>query len=218
MARNKHPEQTYNLILDTASYLFFQKGYDKTSLQDIINQTKLSKGAIYHHFTSKEEIFIKICERIGKENVRILTAIRDDSDLNGQQKLREIFRASVLAIDNQETVFKIMPYLIDSPKFLAIQLKSLFESTVPDFIKPILDEGNADGSLHCENTAELAQAVMLLSDLWLHPMLMPTTEDEMKAKCSVFKLITSSIGLDFLDDEVTDAYVSFCKKFNCSGK
>ena len=46
MARNKHPEQTVKLILDTASALFFQKGYDKTTLQDIIAATKLSKGAI----------------------------------------------------------------------------------------------------------------------------------------------------------------------------
>ncbi|MCI9268060.1 MAG: helix-turn-helix transcriptional regulator, partial [Lawsonibacter sp.] len=53
MARNKHPEQTVQLILDTASTLFLQKGYDKTTLQDIIDATKLSKGAIYHHFASK---------------------------------------------------------------------------------------------------------------------------------------------------------------------
>ena len=50
MARNKHPEQTVQLILDTASTLFLQKGYDKTTLQDIIDATKLSKGAIYNHF------------------------------------------------------------------------------------------------------------------------------------------------------------------------
>ena len=37
MARNKHPEQTVTHILDTAAALFFQKGYDKTTLQDIIN-------------------------------------------------------------------------------------------------------------------------------------------------------------------------------------
>src|SRR5699024_5951446 len=57
MARNKYPEETVKLILDVATHLFFEKGYDATSLQDIINETKLSKGAIYHHFSSKEEIF-----------------------------------------------------------------------------------------------------------------------------------------------------------------
>ena len=63
MARNKYPEETVKLILDVATHLFFEKGYDATSLQDIINETKLSKGAIYHHFSSKEEIFEAIFHR-----------------------------------------------------------------------------------------------------------------------------------------------------------
>ena len=57
MARNKHPEETAQRILTTASKLFLEKGYEKTSLQDIIRETGLSKGAIYHHFSSKEAIF-----------------------------------------------------------------------------------------------------------------------------------------------------------------
>ena len=57
MARNKYPEQTVKLILDVATRLFVEKGYEQTSLQDIINETKLSKGAIYHHFASKGRYF-----------------------------------------------------------------------------------------------------------------------------------------------------------------
>ena len=56
MARNKHPEETRNLIIDTAARLFIEQGYEHTSIQDIINHLGgLSKGAIYHHFKSKEE-------------------------------------------------------------------------------------------------------------------------------------------------------------------
>ena len=69
MARNKHPEQTVQLILDTATRLFLQKGYDETTLQDIIDATKLSKGAIYHHFASKEAILIAVVDRMGDFNV-----------------------------------------------------------------------------------------------------------------------------------------------------
>ena len=52
MARNKHPEETVQRILTTASKLFLEKGYEKTSLQDISRETGLSKGAIYQHFSS----------------------------------------------------------------------------------------------------------------------------------------------------------------------
>ncbi len=47
MARNKHPEETVNLILSVAFRLFMEKGYEHTSIQDIIDHLGgLSKGAI----------------------------------------------------------------------------------------------------------------------------------------------------------------------------
>lgn len=49
MPRNKYPEQTVEKILDAAAALFAEKGYQSTTLQDIIDATGLSKGAVYHH-------------------------------------------------------------------------------------------------------------------------------------------------------------------------
>ncbi len=40
MARNKYPEETKKLIVDTAARLFMEKGYDHTSIQDIIDKVK----------------------------------------------------------------------------------------------------------------------------------------------------------------------------------
>ena len=55
MSRNKYPEETVNLILDVSQRLFIEKGYDNTTIQDIIDELGgLTKGAIYHHFSSKQ--------------------------------------------------------------------------------------------------------------------------------------------------------------------
>ena len=68
MARNKHPEETVNLILDTAFDLFMEKGYEHTSIQDLLNNLGgLSKGAIYHHFKSKEDILEAVTDRISEK-------------------------------------------------------------------------------------------------------------------------------------------------------
>ena len=107
-------------ILDTAERLFIQKGYEKTSLQDIIRETDLSKGAIYHHFTSKEEIFYSVCERIGQRNAEVLSSVRDDPSLNGLEKLRRIFKVS-LQPERQAKMFSMMPYLLDNAKFLTAE-------------------------------------------------------------------------------------------------
>ena len=93
MARNKHPEETVNLILDAASRLFLKKGYEHTSIQDIIDQLGgLSKGAIYHHFKSKEEILVAVTDRMTEESNKLLETIRDRTDLSGRDKLKTIFK------------------------------------------------------------------------------------------------------------------------------
>ena len=57
MARNKYPEETVEKILTAARRLFLEKGYEKTTIRDIVDQLGgLTKGAVYHHFKSKEEI------------------------------------------------------------------------------------------------------------------------------------------------------------------
>ena len=85
MARNKYPEETVQLILDVSYRLFMEKGYEYTSIQDIIdNLGGLSKGAIYHHFKSKEEILIAVIDRMTSESNRLMGKIRERSDLNGR--------------------------------------------------------------------------------------------------------------------------------------
>ena len=50
-------------LLDAAEKLFCQQGYDKTSVQDIIGVTGVSKGGFYHHFTGKDQMLAELCAR-----------------------------------------------------------------------------------------------------------------------------------------------------------
>ena len=150
MARNKHPEQTVQLILDTAAQLFFQKGYDRTTLQDIIDATRLSKGAIYHHFVSKEAILIAVVDRMGEFNSAVLAKIRDKKGLTGAEKLRELFRTS-LTLSFQGKILHMLPFLIENPKFMALQIQSILGEAAPDYVLPILREGIADGSIRTDH-------------------------------------------------------------------
>ena len=56
MPRKKNPKQTLENIVSIATELFVEKGCEKTSMQDIVNALGMSKGAIFHHFKSKEDI------------------------------------------------------------------------------------------------------------------------------------------------------------------
>ena len=210
MARNKHPEQTVQLILDTASALFFQKGYDKTTLQDIIDATKLSKGAIYHHFASKEAILIAVVDRIGEFNSAVLAEIRDKKGLTGAEKLRELFRTS-MQLSFQGKILHMLPFLIENPKFMALQMQSILWEAAPHYVLPILREGIADGSIRTDHPEELSEALLLLSDLWLHPVHRPSTPEQVRARCAFFNQFTRQYGFELLDEDIIEAMVGFCR-------
>ncbi len=209
MPRNKYPEETIKLILDVATRLFMEKGYENTSLQDIIHETKLSKGAIYHHFSSKEDIFEAVCERVGDNNALLLAKVRDDKTLNGLDKLREIFR-SALTSSTQRFVISAAPNLLLNSKFLASQIKEIFDCVAPDYIKPILEEGIADGSIMAENPEEVAEAILILSNIWLNPLVYAAEPEKMRRKCAAFNKLMNSMGMELLDEELIEEFINYC--------
>lgn len=211
MARNKYPEETVKLILDVATHLFVEKGYDATSLQDIINETHLSKGAIYHHFSSKEEIFEAIFHRIGDENTTALAKVRDEETLNGLEKLRAIFKAALFN-SNQSLMLTVTPCLLDNPRFLTMQIAQLYQIVVPKFIEPILQQGIEDGSIRAETPHELAEAIMVLSNVWLNPLVSMTDEEGMRNRCNTFNALLQGVGIvNLLDEDMIEGYIRYCK-------
>lgn len=58
--------ETKERILNTALALFSQRGYLGTSMSDIANELGMTKGALYKHYTSKQEILDRITARMGK--------------------------------------------------------------------------------------------------------------------------------------------------------
>ena len=212
MARNKYPEETVKLILDVSTRLFSEKGYDDTSLQDIINETKLSKGAIYHHFSSKEDILKAIFHRLGNENAEIFAKIRDDSRLSGIEKLRQIFQTAVFH-SNQSVLLTVSPCLLNNPRFLAMQIEQIYELIAPQFVEPILTEGVKDGSINIENPHEIAEAIMILTNVWLNPLVKMTDTEGMKKRCDTFNTLLKVLGIDgLLDNQTISAFVQLCNK------
>ena len=211
MARNKYPEETVRKILDTAERLFIEKGYDRASLQEIIAETGLSKGAIYHYFASKEDILYSVCDRIGRRNGEVLSQVRDDPSLNGLEKLRAMFKAS-LQPERQAKMFCMMPYLMDNPKFLTAEMRSIFTEVVPFFVEPVIRQGMADGSIRADHPKELAEAMMLLSDVWINPIVQPTTPEEIRARCAVYNRLFRGFGVDgLIDREIVDTLVRYAE-------
>ncbi|HEY3971669.1 MAG TPA: TetR/AcrR family transcriptional regulator [Candidatus Sulfotelmatobacter sp.] len=78
-------------ILRTAARLFQQRGYDATSMNDVAAALKLSKGGLYHHFQSKDEILFEIMDHAMEiTQERVLAPVR--SIANPEERLRALIR------------------------------------------------------------------------------------------------------------------------------
>ena len=202
VARNKYPEETVNQILEASYRLFMEKGYEHTSIQDILGALNgLSKGAIYHHFKSKEDILDAVTDRITQGVEQRLTAIRDEKGMNGKQKLKRIFEASIHQ-QEQDEVFRTAPNLGDNPRLITMIVNDTMQIVVPEYILPIVEEGIADGSIQTKYPKELSEVVLLVGNIWMNPMIFDNTPSEMVSKFCFFQEMMRALGLDIIDDSM----------------
>jgi TetR/AcrR family transcriptional regulator, cholesterol catabolism regulator len=81
-------------ILRTAARLFQQRGYDATSMNDVAAALKLSKGGLYHHFQSKDEILFEIMNHAMEiTEDRVLAPVRGIID--PEERLRTLIRLHI---------------------------------------------------------------------------------------------------------------------------
>ncbi len=202
MARNKNPEETVNRILDTAYRLFLEKGYEHTSIQDIINHLGgLSKGAIYHHFKSKEEILEAVTNRMTEQSNRMLAQIRDRRDLNGREKLKAIFRESINR-PVQDEIFAMAPNFENNAKLMLSMVNDTVKEVAPSYILPIIEDGIADGTIVTDYPAQLAELIIFVANVWMNPMNFGDTKEESFGKFMVFQQMLRGFGLDIMDEEI----------------
>lgn len=212
MARNKYPEKTIELILDTSKELFLKNGYENTSIQDILENLKgLSKGAIYHHFKSKEAIFEAISMREAEKNKIAFLEIKNNANLNGADKLKEIIKFNITS-EATRNIIKLCPNLLDNPKFLSMELKHMYDIFIPEFIVPIVEEGVKDGSIKTNKSYELAESIMLFINIWLNPLIFQDDVERLTNKFEMINEFFKPYQLELFDEDSKKDFMELQKE------
>ena len=200
MARNKYPEVTVERILDVSQRLFLEKGYENTTIQDIVDELGgLTKGAVYHHFKSKEEIMDAVGDRMFFSN-NPFEAVRGRTDLNGLQKLREAVRLNQSDKERVRLTAQSIP-IAKSPRLLQEMIISNRKVLTPYFLE-LIEEGNRDGSMHTTYPREIAELLPLLTSLWLLPSVFPASREQMKRKFLFLGEMLEKMGVPLMDDSI----------------
>lgn len=125
MARpvKKTPEQWKKEILKAAQNLFVSKGYEETSISDIMNMAGGAKGMFYRFFQSKDEVMHALGNQLFFEN-NPFEAIKERNDLNGLQKIKALLVLNQSDTKRNDLNVQAIPILKD-PHILAASSLSL---------------------------------------------------------------------------------------------
>lgn len=198
MARNRNSHETRKKILEVSKDLFLEKGFDNTSIQDIIDGLDgLTKGVIYHHFESKDEILQSI---VSENNQEIL-----NYNWRGDTALEKIQNSLMDAFSNlkQQRLVYSVSIMLRSPRLLGEQYLSLFSNFLPEIRKKVY-EGVKDESIKTEYPEELADLIILTLDVWIGFQISVFSVEELKRKMNFIKLTFEGLGVQLITDEMME--------------
>ena len=122
-------------LLDASEKLFCQKGYEATSVQDILDALQLSRGGFYHHFDSKESVLRALCARRA-ERAAAFAAEMLNAASSPMARINAVLYAFIpLRREEAEFVTMLMP-TISKPEGRAVAV--LYQDVLAERFLPLL--------------------------------------------------------------------------------
>ncbi|MDR1089152.1 MAG: TetR/AcrR family transcriptional regulator [Coriobacteriales bacterium] len=139
MPRKNNSQQTISNIIDVSARLFAEKGYEQTTIQDIVAGLGMSKGAIFHHFSSKEDIVEAVIGRYSDKFLAGAEAVANDTSV----PILERFISTVLALHVSDDTGLQMAEHLHKPQNALMHMK--IERELGDDATPILAKHVREG-------------------------------------------------------------------------
>ena len=148
-------------IIDAAAQVFYEKGYDAASTQDIADAVGMLKGSLYYYVKSKEEFLFEVIREAHQLVIPILEDVRDRSDADSPTKLRLLVSAHMnYYVSNR---IKATVYFREY-KVLSDDRRAEIESVghhYREFITQVLKQGQKDGSLRLSVNPAVAAIALI---------------------------------------------------------
>jgi AcrR family transcriptional regulator len=143
--RRGRPGYDQAMILTTAIELFNRRGYDATSVGDIARELGLTKPAIYHHVTSKEQLLSAALDgALDELTAAVADASRPRPGTTAYGRLRDVVRRSVeVLIAHQPSVTLLLRVRGNSDvELAALERRRLLDDRLADLVAEAIREGS----------------------------------------------------------------------------
>lgn len=147
-------------FLDAAFDLFHEKGYEQTTVNDIINKLNASKGGFYHYFKSKEDVLEAVAQHHIEEEISTTQEIAEDNGLKAIEKINGIINIVLIQkahnLDKRQEISKLFEHEGNIRFLRKIAENKIRALSVP--YMAVLEQGIREGAFDIsfpEETAEL---------------------------------------------------------------
>src|SRR6202453_5033669 len=159
-------------ILEHATRLFAERGYDGTTLQDIADAIGITRPGLYNYISSKEQLLAELVRDVSENTVRIVRGVRLRTDLSSVEKLRAVVRALVLQRAGAPERFRVLDRTEAAlpEEVAALHLKARREVLAE--MRTLIEEGVSRGEFRPRDERLAALSVIGMCNWvawWFHP-------------------------------------------------
>lgn len=183
-------EERKEQILDAATEVFAQKGFDHARMDDIVEETGLSKGALYWYFKSKDDIIFGIMDRLFRLEFKELEGLTE-SDAGATEALEAFTEVAIKDIN------RMMHFMPITYEFLALAFRNkLVQKAVKQYMNsyvsildPLIQRGVDSGEFKQVNAREVSAAVGAIIEgtmlLWVYDRSLIEPEKNIRASINL---------------------------------
>lgn len=162
MREVKEPEVRKAEIIQAAKKLFQSKGYLNVTTQDIVDELKISRGLLYYHYKSKEDILKHIVETETNSVEQRLVAITFDDSISVVNKIGQFIGATIIPSSAYTVENQALQESMRLPEntYMTDQIYRKMSEKMSNYFSIILEQGNSQGIFNVDNPKEISIFLM----------------------------------------------------------
>lgn len=200
-ASTRHNSKKGELI-EIAEKLFLEKGFEETSVEDILKASGLSKGGFYHYFKSKEEVLGESINNFAENLLKEVEPIIEDKRFNALEKLNLFMEKKIASQKQKREIIEYLVMLMKS-EFTLYKYCIIIAQKYVEPLARIIEQGVKEGIFNVKFPRETAdillRAATSLPQSVFFNEYMEDKSKSLKYKASMEAIMARALGIDSKD-------------------
>ncbi len=186
----KNPETRRTEIIQTARRLFQTREYEKTTMQDVMEELGIAKGTIYYYFKSKEELLEAVIDQMSFEVAERLQKVVESAEGSALDRLQQLIAAGDIADENPEIMHQL-----HNPRnagMHAAMMAAAVKCSAP-FYAQVIQQGCDEGLFHVEHPLEAAELILTTAQFLLDTGIYQWTQEDLMRRAMALPGLIESV-------------------------